>query len=73
MPGAGIRNARTRAINNGVYLHTRVYGDLAPTVGKKGYMLGSRGVLPARVNGTVPTHGMKTNMGSYIPMTTINR
>ena len=34
MPNKGTMNAKSRAINNGVYLHSRVYGDLAPTVGK---------------------------------------
>ena len=72
MPNKGITNAKNSAINRGVYLHTRVYGDLATTVGKPGRMLGNSGQLPARVNGTVPGHGMMPNMGVYKPMTTAN-
>ena len=72
MPNKGITNAKSRALKRGIYLHTRVTGGLAPTVGKPGRMLGNSGYLPSRVNGTKPTHGMMPNMGVYRPMTTAN-
>lgn len=72
MPNKGTMNAKNRAINTGIYLKTREYGDLAPTVGKAARMLGNSGTLLSRVNGTVPRHGMMPNMGVYRPMTTAN-
>ncbi len=72
MPNKGITNAKNRALNRGIYLHTRVTGGLAPTVGKPGRMLGNSGLLPSRVNGTKPTHGMRKYQGVFKTLTTAN-
>ena len=72
MPNKGTTNAKNRALKRGIYLHTRETGGLAPTVGKAGRMLGNSGLLPSRVNGTKPTHGMMPNMGVSRTMTTSN-
>ena len=71
MPNKGITNAKNRALKRGIYLHTRETGGLAPTVGKSGRMLGNSGLLPSRVNGTYPTHGMRT-FGAFKTLTTAN-
>ena len=72
MPNKGITNAKNRAVKRGIYLHTRETGGLAPTVGKPGRMLGNSGLLPSRVNGTKPTHGMRNNIGAFKSLTTAN-
>ena len=72
MPNKGTMNAKNRAINRGVYLHTRVYGDLAPTVGKPGRMLGNSGHLPTQVNGKVPLVPFR-KIGTRIPLTSVSR
>ena len=70
MPNKGTMNARNRALKRGIYKKTRVYGDIAPTVGKPVRMLGNSGHLPSQVNGHIPPNGMRP-IGTRIPLTTV--